>query len=577
MWTPHRSGNRGWHYALLAVAASLLLFPSLGSPSLWDIDEGNNAEAAREMLAAGDWVVPTFNYRLRVDKPALLYWLEIFAYKAFGINEFAARLPSALAALATVLLAYELGRCLFQQSTGLLGALILASTIGFSAAGHFANPDALLNALAVSTLLFLWLAFSREQSWWFVPAGMAAGLATLAKGPVGVVLPLAVSLLFLLWNRRLALLWNRRLVWGAMAFVVVALPWYVLVANETRAAFLRGFLGQHNVGRFLSTMENHGGPFCYYGAVLLVGLMPWSVFLGPVICFGLRQRAREDAAAVGPEAELLPGYRFLYSWIVVYVVFFTLSATKLPNYVLPVYAPSALLIARFLDRWRLGQIAVPGWVIGLCLSLLGIAGVSLGMGVLVVSGRWGLPHLQGREFPALEPWAVLGAVPASAAVLIGWLAHRERRLAATAGLAAAALAFTGLLAIAVNNSLDRYKAPRELVTQAGAQNTLADIRIGCFQYFQPSLVFYCRREVEQLRDQRQVEAFLRSPLPSYLVVPAVVWQKIQTRQPGIGTELVRHYDLYRHCDVVVVGNGHANSVQACPGKSSWEPLAEDRP
>src|SRR5438876_8026436 len=96
--------TRFGHFALLLAAASALFLPNLGSPSLWDIDEGNNAEAAREMLVSGDWIVPTFNYQLRVDKPALLYWCQIAAYRLFGVNEFAARLPSALAALAAILL-----------------------------------------------------------------------------------------------------------------------------------------------------------------------------------------------------------------------------------------------------------------------------------------------------------------------------------------------------------------------------------------------------------------------------------------------------------------------------------------
>src|SRR5919198_4964453 len=150
---------RAGHYALLLAAWALLCLPNLGAPSLWDIDEGNNAEAAREMLGCGNWVVPTFNYQLRVDKPALLYWLQAAAYRAFGVNEFAARLPSALAALATVLMAYELGRRMFGAGTGLLAGLILASSAGFCAAAHFANPDALLNAFTVLALLLFWQSF----------------------------------------------------------------------------------------------------------------------------------------------------------------------------------------------------------------------------------------------------------------------------------------------------------------------------------------------------------------------------------------------------------------------------------
>src|SRR5713101_9776458 len=134
--------NRCGHYLLLLALAAGLSFPNLGGPSLWDIDEGNNAEAAREMLDCGNWVVPTFNYQLRVDKPALLYWLQIGAFRLFGINEFAARFPSALAALAAVLMTYELGGRMFGAATGLLAGLILASTGLFCASAHFANPDA---------------------------------------------------------------------------------------------------------------------------------------------------------------------------------------------------------------------------------------------------------------------------------------------------------------------------------------------------------------------------------------------------------------------------------------------------
>ena len=153
--------GRAGHYLLLATAWACLCLVNLGTPSLWDIDEGNNAEAAREMLDCGNWVVPTFNYQLRVDKPALLYWLQIGAFRLFGINEFAARLPSALAALAAVLMTYELGRQMFGAATGLLAGLVLASTGLFCAAAHFANPDALLNACTLLTLFFFWHSFTR--------------------------------------------------------------------------------------------------------------------------------------------------------------------------------------------------------------------------------------------------------------------------------------------------------------------------------------------------------------------------------------------------------------------------------
>jgi 4-amino-4-deoxy-L-arabinose transferase-like glycosyltransferase len=188
----HAAGGRFGHYAILLILTAGLCFPNLGSASLWDIDEGNNAEAAREMLESTNWVIPTFNYKLRVDKPALLYWLQIFAYETFGVNEFSARLPSALAAILTVLVVYELGRRLFSPSTGLLSGVVLATTVAFCASAHFANPDALLNLLTAVTFMFFWWGFSTRTTWWLLLAGISTGLATLAKGPVGIVLPSTV-------------------------------------------------------------------------------------------------------------------------------------------------------------------------------------------------------------------------------------------------------------------------------------------------------------------------------------------------------------------------------------------------
>src|SRR5262249_41651610 len=155
------------HYGLLLAVGAMLFLPNLGGPSLWDIDEGNNAEAAREMLASGNPIVPTFNFELRVDKPALLYWLQIGAYQLFGVNEFAAGFPSALAALLAVFGTYEMGRRMFGAIPGLLAGLMLASTVLFCAAAHFANPDALLSACTLLAFLFFWNSFARGDRSWF--------------------------------------------------------------------------------------------------------------------------------------------------------------------------------------------------------------------------------------------------------------------------------------------------------------------------------------------------------------------------------------------------------------------------
>ncbi len=462
----HRFG----HYLLLLAASACLFLCNLGGPALWDIDEGRNASAAEAMLESGDWVVPTFNGELRSHKPVLLYWLQVAAYEVFGINEFAARLPSALAAMLTVLLVYELCRGMFNSSTGLIGGLILASSTLFSASAHFANPDALLLTFTTATFLSLWLGTVKGRSGWFLLAGVTTGLAVLAKGPVGIVLPGAAFTLFLLWTRRWRVLWNRAWIQAWLLFGVVALPWYILVTVETKRAFINEFFFTHNLDRVLNPMEDHRGPPWYYLVVLAVGLVPWSVFLGAALWYGSWPTLRLPWCAVRrpwagandnePDATNVgDAYRFVWCWIAVYLLAFTLAATKLPNYILPVFPPFALLIARFLDRWRRRVIEVPAFIQPLGLIILALIGVATVFGLLIAGGAIELPLLRGRSWPGLEQWAVLGAVPLAGAGLGAWCLYRDRRTAFVGVLVTAAAGFLAPLAAGGSVALNSFRAP----------------------------------------------------------------------------------------------------------------------
>jgi 4-amino-4-deoxy-L-arabinose transferase-like glycosyltransferase len=554
----HRAG----HWTLLVLVWAALDLPNLGRPSLWDIDEGNNAEAAYEMRESGNPIVPTFNYQLRPDKPPLLYWLQVAAYETLGVNEFAARLPSALASLLSVLLSYELGRRTFGAGAALLAGLILTSTVAFCAAGHFANPDALLSACTILTLFLFWRDNVRGKNGWLVWTGVSTGLGMLAKGPVGLILPSAVIWLFLLWSRQLRRGFHPLLLGGVVAFILVAAPWYVWVGVETKGEWLRDFFLVHNIFRVTHPpMENHGGPIYYYAIALIAGFAPWSVFFaltGWQVSKCLFRRDPEGSAGAAPAlpsgSRLSDATRLMLCWIAVYFVAFSLARTKLPNYVLPLYAPVALLMGRFLDGWLRGDARPPAWLVTCSLACLALIGIGIALGLLVAGGAVELPFVRGRRLPGLELWAWLGALPVLGAAAAWWLMRRQRLRGAIVALGLVAILLTGALAAGGAGAVEGYKVPRELMRELPADQLDREVRVASLDYFQPSLVFYCRREVKRYEDEGAAVEFLRGPLPSYLFLPEPRWQELRGKLKGPCRLLGRRHDLYKGYDVVLVTN-----------------------
>ncbi|HYH66432.1 MAG TPA: glycosyltransferase family 39 protein [Urbifossiella sp.] len=354
--------TRAADYALLLCAAALLTLPNLGASSLWDVDEGVNAEAGREMREADSWVVPTFNFELRTQKPVMQYWLLRLSYAAFGVSEWSARLPSVLCGWLTILLTYELTRRMFGRATGLLAGIVLASAVEFCVLAHAATPDAPLLLFTVLTYLLFWVLHANSGRGWWVPTAAACGLAALSKGPVGVAVPGLVFLLYFAWNGELRRLLDRRLGWAVLTLLLVAAPWYGLVAAETRGAWPKAFFLNENVNRALTPMENHSGPIFYHAAALLVLFAPWSAVLVATLWYAAREarvpslvRARRLWARVVPGRLVAHGGRL--------VTRFTARCARRPRPPLPpvlVRRVPHRLFARLDEAAELRPAALPG-------------------------------------------------------------------------------------------------------------------------------------------------------------------------------------------------------------------------
>jgi 4-amino-4-deoxy-L-arabinose transferase-like glycosyltransferase len=530
-------------YALLLIAAAALTLPNLGSPSLWDVDEGVNAEAAREMHEAGTWVIPTFNFELRTAKPVMLYWLQRASYAAWGVSEWSARLPSVLASWLTILLTYELARRMFGRGTGMLAAVVLGTAIEFCILAHAATPDATLLLFTVLAFYLFWIGHEDGRRSWWLPMAAACGLAMLTKGPVGVALPGLVAFAYFAWNRELSRLWDRRLIWGIAVFALVAGPWYGLVTAETRGAWAKAFFLNENWNRALTSMEDHRGPIFYHAAALLVLFAPWSVFLIPALWYGFR--------AARPNANR--GERFLLCWIGAYLVFFSLVRTKLPNYVLPLYPALAILTARFLVRWRDGELTLPKWLMPAATGGMALVAVAIAGGLLAAGGTLQVGSM--RTFPGLEHWAVLGLVPLTGAIVMAWRLRAGNRAGFVSAATGTSLLLTTLIAAFPALTMDRYKAPRELTRACGLPDSTRDIRLAGFDWFQPSIVFYSGREVVKLPSPGKAVEFLAAPTPAFLFVSENTWNAWRDGQAIPAYRVVaRCFDFYRNCYVLAISN-----------------------
>jgi 4-amino-4-deoxy-L-arabinose transferase-like glycosyltransferase len=325
---------------LLLLLPGLLLYPCL-SFYLFEPDEGRYAEIPREMSLRGSWIVPYLQGEPYLDKPPLLYWLVMLSYSLFGVHDWAARLVPAFAVHATVLITYLVGRRGFGERVAFRGALALALTPGLLGVGRLLTMDGLLTLWVTVGLLAVFEAtrMSALRRGWLLLAAAACGLGLLTKGPIALVLVLPP-----LWlHRRLtgtgASLRRR----DQLAFLGIALllslPWYVGLCMSN-PEFSRHFLWEHNVLRFLQPFD-HLEPVWYYLPILALGLFPATVLVLPLARYlgtGQARTAATRSPALG--FALLAGF-----WC---VLFFSLSGSKLPTYILPALPLLALALGHFL-------------------------------------------------------------------------------------------------------------------------------------------------------------------------------------------------------------------------------------
>lgn len=356
----------------LTLIATGFYLAFIESYSLLTPDEGRYAGIAEYMLRHGAWITPKQDGITFLDKPILVYWLEIFSMKLFGINEFAARIVPLCFGVLGVNMTYIAGRGLFNRRTALLAALILMTSPLYFFEAHYSNMDLAVAVLISGALWMSLLGFQlkpglQRRSYFWV-AYVFAALAILTKGLIGIVFPMMIIGLWILCLNEWRQLKHMSLFPGLLIILLLVCPWYFAAEYQTHGFFNYFFVVQQ-FDRYTGEGFNMMNPVYYYLLIILVGMLPWSIFL---------------PQAIVNRGKQLIGFRkasktwFLVLWVIMILIFFSIPSSKISSYILPVFPPLAMLIARYCDtQWhellskRSTKISL--WILGLLMLAVIVA------------------------------------------------------------------------------------------------------------------------------------------------------------------------------------------------------------
>ncbi|MDD3925548.1 MAG: glycosyltransferase family 39 protein [bacterium] len=514
--------KKGLAILLLLLLGSIILFVGIGAFSLTEVDEARFAEAAREMLVRHEFLSPHFNYAPYFNKPPLYMWLTAATYSLLGVSETTARIWSALFGLGTMLVVFIMGSLLFNRRTGFIAALILITGLQWTAESRLGLLNVGISFFITLSLLSVLLAVKRSQPQYYLLFFLSMGLGVLTKGPIAVMFPGLIGVLYLIYARRLRDLISPWTIAGACLMLAVALPWHIVQWQRFGHDFLGTYFGYHMMQRYTSSIEGHGQPQYYYLLVLALGMLPWSGFIPGALAVSGRlwQKHRE-------------GMLFLLLWFVCIYAFFTVGKTKLPGYITPLYPSLSLFLAAFIGS-REGQ---GRWLRVSYLSLF-ILGLLL---------LFAVPVLQQKvpaEYHFYIRFILYMGITSSAGGFVGWLLLRVARrtdLAIAFGTLVAVI-MLGVLHLGALPVWDVNKPTRPLSLIAAAAMKPGD-GIASWGLGENSSPFYMRQHVRLFDQAGQLAGWLSSPSTRYAMLPEEGLSEIE-KLAGRKLTVVKKYRQY---------------------------------
>ncbi|WP_457644511.1 ArnT family glycosyltransferase [Persephonella sp.] len=481
--------NRDLAVAILVFISSFIIFSAnIGGLSIYSLDEAKNAECAREMLERGDLIVPTFNYQLRTDKPPLHYYFMMISYSVFGVNEFSARFFSALFGAFTVLITFLISHRYLGYRVAFFSFIALISSLHFSIQFHMAVPDPFL-IFWINAALFSFLVGFKENKRLFIYLFyLFMGLGVLTKGPVAVVLPSGIILLYLLFTKNLNITALKKLniPLGLFITALISLPWYIAVYLKTDGKWVHDFIFKHNIHRFSEPMEGHGGIFIVTLLFIFVGMLPFSVFIPQTLKLAWKNRKESI---------------LLFSLIIVgvYTIFFSISGTKLPNYTVPLYPALAILTGYFIDN----IFKFSSKSLYISLSVYTIIGLILTAGLYV--GIKNEPEISDLYY--LSFYFLL--LPLSGVLAIFML--KKSRIIPILTISVFSVFMGFLFFYHLFPKIDKRNPVYQMMPLIKK-----DREIRYYKNFNPAFVFYLRKEIKPLK-KNEIQKFLLSDDKVYIL------------------------------------------------------------
>ena len=512
-------GRRTLLLVLLALAA-LPYFVNLGATSIIDANEAFYAETPREMIEAGDYISPTFNYEPRLNKPPLSYWAVAAAYQLAGVSLGAARVPIALGAMVMLATAYLLGRHAFSARAGFIAAVTLAATPRMLLFSRRIIIDVYTAMFLGLTLLAFSMAESRpdHRRRWLAAMYVAVGLGILTKGPVAVVVPALVFLAYVVATGQAAAIRRMMLPAGALIVAAIVVPYYAALYAQEGWDAIASFLFRENLARYTEGVgAPDRGPLFYLPVVFTDLYLPWSLVLPAALALVPWRAA--TAPPGQPRARLLLGL-----WIVVIVVFFSLSNGQQDLYALPFIVAGAALVGGATDAWLAGSLG-PRLDRAVTVSVAAMAGI---LAIIGAAAVWFVSAAgAGFELAGVLPAGLL--LVAGAATALGALARGARRGAAVSVLVAM-VAVQWVLVVRALPDFERYK-PIPHTARAVLSMPKAPSAVGTYKIAAPSLVFYLRRHVDQMFGEEEIGRFFSSHPDGVCVMPAGEHERVRQALP----------------------------------------------